>query len=263
MAGRLPERVALSTRKTQPVRFGNHSAICHCSLCYRTAPAWEIFVNVQCFVLEDANLARRYAGAGRSVYDNNVPRCMAYDGGYHSSDRALVDTVPYQMTKKTDANGAVHEEWDISYDDLSLNDDSLPWPTHCRDCGYEFAKRDRFFTVETLYRLPDGTLLPWQKAPVGAIQIAPWLDHIYKPQLEHCINVLLPDRTWWTVDGQSSNCGMPDDTRQERHHCWVIEGSLPNITVGKTRGPTCSAGAGSILTDYWHGFLRNGVLEQC
>jgi hypothetical protein len=34
------------------------------------------------------------------------------------------------------------------------------------------------------------------------------------------------------------------------------------LTVDKN-GDTCAAGAGSILTPAWHGFLRNGELVAC
>jgi hypothetical protein len=64
---------------------------------------------------------------------------------------------------------------------------------------------------------------------------------------------------FWHIDGRASNCTLPDD---DEHRCWVREGEVPKITAGK-EGNTCAAGAGSIQTPTWHGFLRNGVLEEC
>jgi hypothetical protein len=55
---------------------------------------------------------------------------------------------------------------------------------------------------------------------------------------------------------RASNCTMPNDML---HRCWVRHGNPPMITVDKN-GPTCGAGAGSILSGNWHGFLRNGEL---
>lgn len=99
-------------------------------------------------------------------------------------------------------------------------------------------------------------------APVGAMWFAPWLDDSYVvPQLEHVLVVKTPAGEW-VVDSQSSNCTMKQDYRQAEHHCWIIEGNLPDITVSKN-GKTCQAGAGSILIGSYHGFLRNGYLEQC
>lgn len=64
---------------------------------------------------------------------------------------------------------------------------------------------------------------------------------------------------FWDVDSRGSNCDMKQD---RLHRCWVRHGTIPNITVDKN-GVTCGAGAGSILVEGWHGFLRNGILEQC
>jgi hypothetical protein len=98
--------------------------------------------------------------------------------------------------------------------------------------------------------------------PAGAMWFADWYDKSYcKPQLEHVLVVKTPGGDW-VVDAQSSNCTMSDDFKQEKHHCWIIEGELPNITVSKN-GKTCAAGGGSILIGSYHGFLRNGYLEQC
>jgi len=59
------------------------------------------------------------------------------------------------------------------------------------------------------------------------------------------------------IDSRASNCTLPDDNV---HKCWVRHGEAPNFTVDKN-GATCAAGAGSIQTSNWHGFLRNGVFE--
>lgn len=63
----------------------------------------------------------------------------------------------------------------------------------------------------------------------------------------------------WNIDSRASNCTMKDD---RTHRCWVRHGDPPNIHVDKS-GHTCAAGAGSILTDKWHGFLHHGQLVQC
>lgn len=73
-----------------------------------------------------------------------------------------------------------------------------------------------------------------------------------------CIVVRLPDGTDWHIDGRASNCTMPKDNK---HRCWVRHGDPPNLTVDKN-GVTCKAGAGSIQTKHYHGFLRDGVLTK-
>lgn len=70
--------------------------------------------------------------------------------------------------------------------------------------------------------------------------------------------VVTPDGHWWDIDSRAGNCTKPED---KYHHCWVRHGKPPDITVDKN-GITCDAGAGSIQTPKWHGFLRGGYLVQ-
>ena len=79
---------------------------------------------------------------------------------------------------------------------------------------------------------------------------------VHDPPCDQHLAVVCPDRHIWVIDSRARNCTMPTD---KRHRCWVRHGSPPNITVDKD-GVTCQAGAGSIQTPDWHGFLRNGQL---
>lgn len=63
----------------------------------------------------------------------------------------------------------------------------------------------------------------------------------------------------WNIDSRASNCGLPDD---REHRCWPRRGRPPLVTVDKSFGPTCSAGAGSIQVGAYHGFLRDGKLSD-
>jgi|SRR4051812_29797854 hypothetical protein len=120
------------------------------------------------------------------------------------------------------------------------------------------------------WRRPGERRYAEDRIPVGAMWFAPWLDRLYRPQLKHVLIVRTPGGDW-TIDGEANNCTMPNqpiagtanryNRYQEDHHCWIIEGSVPNITVSKN-GVTCGAGAGSILQGSYHGFLRNGYLEE-
>jgi hypothetical protein len=69
--------------------------------------------------------------------------------------------------------------------------------------------------------------------------------------------VVLPDGGHWDIDSRASNCTLREDGE---HRCWCKHGTPPVLTVDKN-GLTCSAGAGSIISngkERWHGFLRNG-----
>jgi hypothetical protein len=74
---------------------------------------------------------------------------------------------------------------------------------------------------------------------------------------EHLV-VMTPGGTW-TIDGRASNCAEPEDSV---HRCWPRRGRPPKVTVDKSFGPTCAAGAGSIQVGAYHGFLRDGVLSD-
>lgn len=142
------------------------------------------------------------------------------------------------------------------------------WPTHCA-CGYEFTEDDEWQVwTESIWvrtdtgedrglrtRDMEGGLIA---AEPGAMWNASWMpsrrtDGLY-------LMVRCPDGHDWAVDSQCSNCTRPG----EDHECWVRHGDprACHVTVDKN-GNTCSAGAGSILTPTWHGFLRDGVLVDC
>lgn len=125
---------------------------------------------------------------------------------------------------------------------------------------------------------PDGKL--WKRAGTGEVKelrdfgpgamwFATWMDQEAKGpegqtrygwnwdnQFTPPLIVRLPGGCDWDVDSRASNCTMKED---RLHRCWIRHGEPPNVTVDK-RGLTCGAGAGSILTDNYHGFLQNGVL---
>jgi hypothetical protein len=98
---------------------------------------------------------------------------------------------------------------------------------------------DLFFKVECLNN--EGKCYLWDNCP------GPHLHGI------------VPTGDEWDLDSRASNCTMKED---RTHRCWVRHGDPPNVTVDKS-GVTCNAGAGSIQTTKWHGFLRNGEWVVC
>lgn len=136
------------------------------------------------------------------------------------------------------------------------------WPASC-PCGYVFQDGDsrQLFTHHLFRRADTGELTTLHEAVPGAMWFAPWLSDCAEwkgPDGQTLIVRCPPDGHDWIVDGRASNCTLPD---YKVHKCWVRHGSPPNITVDKN-GVTCSAGAGSIQTRTWHGFLRNGELVE-
>lgn len=111
-----------------------------------------------------------------------------------------------------------------------------------------------------LYRLADGREVASNELPPGATFDADW-EHEYRTGPDGLsIYVVCPDSWRWGVDSRASNCTLPED---KLHRCWCRHGDPKTgaLHVDKV-GLTCQAGAGSIQTPTWHGFLTNGVLRE-
>lgn len=150
--------------------------------------------------------------------------------------------------------------------------DDPRWPETCERCDYLFAPDDEWQDwQEQVYRRADNgelrvlhqnasaVTIGVPTAEVGACWNAWWMPYTKGPD-GMTLMVRCPDGHDWMVDSRASNCGSPDD---DEHRCWVRHGDPKEcqVTVDKN-GNTCSAGAGSIQTPNWHGFLRNGVLVE-
>ena len=107
---------------------------------------------------------------------------------------------------------------------------------------------------------PDDPATTLESHGVGAM----WLfdaDWAAKGPDGRSLAVVCPDGDGlyiWYVDSRASNCTMPNDNE---HRCWVRHGDPPNVHVDKD-GLTCAAGAGSIHTRGWHGYLHHGFLHD-
>ncbi len=219
-------------------------------------------MGIQCFLLEPTERVsqklRRYSS--RSTWDDAQARAIYPNGGcpltggsYHNAEVRIedADVIPGDREGSV-ANGARGDE--------PPRDDPR-WPTVCA-CGYAFdADGDPHqLFCERIYRRADtGAEMTLRDAPSGAMWFAPWMGQHWHPQLGEVVSVKLPDGTDWLPDMQAQNCTMPDDHGQERHHCWVMHGQPPNLTIDK-QGVTCAAGGGSIQSRAYHGFLTGGVL---
>lgn len=170
--------------------------------------------------------------------------------------------------RETDHGRVLAARPDVPHDDPR-------WPAECaRGCGYRFGPDDPWQVwQELLYRRADTgevvTLRPRKDydppdapapAPPGAMWNAWWLPDTpaWRGPDGMALMVRLPDGHDWHVDGEASNCTRKGDAT---HKCWVRRGDprQANVTAGKD-GETCAAGAGSIASAGYHGFLRDGVL---
>jgi hypothetical protein len=132
------------------------------------------------------------------------------------------------------------------------------------DCGVEGCQTHHAYEAPLWCDARTGALVTLDEAEPGAMwrwpAPDPSLAGAYTSQDDdpRVLMVKLPGGHFWCVDSYAGNCTR----RGEPHHCWVREGVPPDVTAGKA-GNTCSAGAGSIAVDGYHGFLRGGYLEEC
>lgn len=192
---------------------------------------------------------RRYVGGSK---------CDASGTGYHNAE--------FPLGERTQRLGALHESgrhylgsWSPDEAEFANHPD---WPPRCA-CGYEFTESDdRQVFQDGIYRRADtGEDTTLRKAPPGAMWDAWWFGKSRQGADGICLVVKLPpDGHDWLVDGRASNCTMKDDNE---HKCWVRHGDprTGNVHVDKN-GHTCAAGAGSIATPKYHGFLHNGHLTD-
>ncbi len=113
---------------------------------------------------------------------------------------------------------------------------------------------------QRLYTLPDGREVGSSELPPGACFE---MEH-YREIPEWCgpdgiaICVVLPNGHHWHVDGPANNCTKPAD---KAHRCWCRHGDprKGELHINK-EGNTCAAGAGSIQSGSYHGYLHHGYL---
>lgn len=151
--------------------------------------------------------------------------------------------------------------------------DDPRWPQHCAACGKAFDRAAEYqvLTRQIYLNAAHNIRCTLEEAPPGACWDAWWVSdradrkEDRRPGVGTMLGddgrslvVRCPDGQDWMIDSRASNCTMKDDVL---HHCWIRHGSpeAGDLHVDKN-GNTCAAGAGSIQTANWHGFLRNGEL---
>jgi hypothetical protein len=225
-------------------------------------------MNYKCFLIEETGRQKIYLRRYGRDDDKKCPGRY----GYHNADAYIGEGVENK-----------NAEGHITAPPVSDYKDDPRWPAAC-PCGYVFTADDNIqvFTQSIYKRVDTGEEMTLKEAPVGAMWNAWWCVGFQQGPDGKCLIVRMPGDHDWTVDGRASNCdskcvtcGQPysahKDLKREQcagftdsrpHQCWIRHGAAPLLTVDKA-GVTCGAGAGSILVPGWHGFLRNGVLEQC
>jgi hypothetical protein len=226
---------------------------------------------IPCQFLEPTTRAevyiRRFCFSGKLTEGVYVERAESKCPGLYGTHNAWVvigEDEVLEVESKTDEGVLFTYHETLMQRDVK--DDDPRWPTKCAYCDYVFLPTDEWqrgmHLIYTSSR--NGERTTTERAPLGAMWYADWLSDFHKGPDGHCLMVRVPGNDSrgrpyhhdWCVDGRASNCTLPEDTE---HRCWVRHGVPPKVTVDKN-GKTCAAGAGSIATPGWHGYLRNGML---
>lgn len=211
-------------------------------------------MSVECFLIAPSDRARVWLR--RFLRDNEGQPCPG-SYGYHNAMVRLAAEAPLRI--------AEDGTFDVTTPEIA--DDDPRWPTKCNECDFVFADDEkRQVHTETIWIAGDGREMILRDAPAGAMFDAFWMRGWGSVNGDGpAWTVVLPGgspdgrtRTWH-IGSEASNC-----TRKgEDHDCWCCHGEAPVLTVDKQPEPgrsTCQAGAGSIATEDWHGFLRYGLL---
>jgi len=213
---------------------------------------------VRCFVIVHCHTSSyrlrryvRYNAAG----DQKCPGFGPGKFSFHNAETAEICSTADEPTKKYFCSRPPQ---------IELTDPR--WPTKCDQCDYLFADDDeRQIFGEPIFRRADSpednpVSMLLSAAPAGALWRAAWLEEGswrvgFDGQSWVC---RLPDGSDWQIDSEASNCTRKGD---RTHRCWVRHGIAPDFNIDKD-GPTCDVGCGSIKSPGYHGFLRNGWLEE-
>lgn len=144
------------------------------------------------------------------------------------------------------------------------NYEASEFPDTCEYCGAKAPEnaihqvfKKRLYNTDSGKPEPgDMYYAPWYHEKDWKKGVCPW-DNCNDPR-GHLL-VILPNGHEWDTDSRASNCTMKED---RQHRCWVKQGEPPHIHIDKD-GNTCAAGAGSILSGDYHGFLHHGKLTSC
>lgn len=183
---------------------------------------------IECFFLRPSAFAQETLR--RYTYSNDCPSVYKY----HNCS-VEINVVPYDLAIPNDGSPGT-----------GIEHDDPRWPSECH-CGYKFKPEDEWqHQLIRLYWRSDHLALrvTLSDAPVGSLYYGDWY-HWRGPD-RHCLIAITPGGPW-IIDGPSTN------NDGSRGPAWTRTGEVPKITVT----PSIH------FPGKYHGWLRDGVLEEC
>lgn len=191
---------------------------------------------IQCFMIEPTGRVRRQLR--RFVFSSDAEsKCPGVMGSHNGH-------APFpEGACRTEKQGD-YEVWRFDDEHEIPPHDDPQWPQKCDDCPYVFKPEDHWqlFHDVIYVRKDTGATMTLRDAQPGAMWDATWYPEKGPDGLALCV-ALPPNggHDYWHIDGSAKGGGK-----------WTRTGQVPNITANP-----------SILTPRYHGFLRNGWLEEC
>jgi hypothetical protein len=191
---------------------------------------------IQCFLIEPTNRTERKLRRYRFSSDGEGKCPGKY--GYHNGH---TDYGEGRCHEETTDGGHKVWKWDEG-EDMPPKDDPR-WAKTCDDCSYVFRPQDEWQVFrEVIYvRKDSGALMTLRDCPPGAMWDADWYPDKGGDGHSWCVCLPPGNGDYWNIDGYAKGGGK-----------WTRTGEAPNLTASP-----------SILTPRYHGFLRNGFLEEC
>lgn len=187
--------------------------------------------SIECFLITPSPYAEESL---RRFTFSTEGHCPVTDSSGHNA-RLITGIIDYPLDVGDDGTSTMH-----------YPQDDLRWPLIC-PCGYAFKETDEWqHNINRLY-WREGDLqsrIVLSHAPPGSMYFADWYNW-YGPD-GRCLVVVTPGGPW-VVDGPSRN------NDGSRGNPWTRTGVVPKVTAN----PSIH------IPGKYHGFLRNGFLEEC
>ena len=203
---------------------------------------------IECFLLEETDVA---SSALRRYVSSSKEACSASGMGYHDAEVPLENVEWTEEMRWVEINGTRRRIGGTGSGPLLLDRDDPRWPKACA-CGRRFTEEDEWqHNVHQLYRVPHtGELVdPSEhrthvpKAPPGSMWFAWWWADI-------------PE--WCGPDGRALMVMTPGGA-------WHVDGPANNGPGWERSGdpPRFTASPSILINGKYHGWLRDGWLEEC
>lgn len=200
---------------------------------------------IRCFWVEPI---QRCELSLRRYYSGEKTSCTTSGYGYHNVSVVIGRFDHLELINQGWPEAKEYQNLVHTMDNNVITKVDPRWPTNC-SCGYQFQDSDQWqCNPDQLYQRADiGEVWTLRSLPAGAMYDAHWLHGWQTNKYDDGVMLTLvtPGGTW-EVDGPSWN-------NKVRGPGWTRTGVIPDVTAQPS----------ILIPGKYHGWLRNGWLEEC